>query len=243
MQVVVLVGGKGTRLGTITGSTPKPLLPVGGRPFLDYLMQSVLAQGADDILLLAGHFGEQLKDFSDRWNRICGGRLRCMIEPEPAGTGGALRQVASYLSEQFYLLNGDSLFDVKLADVANIAAPQTWVAKIALRKVADGARYGSVMVDGTHIVKFTEKHASGPVLINGGVYFLRKTVLSYLHVVPCSLEADVFPVLSRDGHLFGQAFPSFFIDIGIPADFERAQTAVPRQAALRIDQGYTRQVD
>jgi hypothetical protein len=106
-QAVFLVGGKGTRLGGLTANTPKPLLELApGLRFLDVLIEGAARQGFNDIILLAGHLGEQVVELYDG-RTFRGARISVIREPEPAGTGGALRFAADRLAPFFMLANGD----------------------------------------------------------------------------------------------------------------------------------------
>ena len=229
MQAVILVGGRGTRLGEATDQCPKPLVDVGGRPFLDYLIADLVRHGFTDILLLAGYLAEQLKALEARAQTL-GCRIRCIVEPSPAGTAGALMQAREHLAEQFLLLNGDSLFAINYLDlcVAATGLPSP-VGVVALRRMADTGRYGRVELSDGTITHFAEKGASSAGLINGGIYWLRRSVLDWIEAVPASLELDVLPRLAKAGLLAGRGYDGFFIDIGIPQDLLRAQELIPRQ--------------
>jgi D-glycero-D-manno-heptose 1,7-bisphosphate phosphatase len=221
-QAVVLVGGLGTRLGSHTRDTPKPLLDVGGRPFLSWLVDELRRHGLSDILLLAGFKAERiieaLGDAPD---------IRIIVEPEPLGTGGALRFAADHLAERFFFLNGDSLFDLNLWDLAS-AAPEA-EATLAVRPLADVSRYGPVVLEGSRIVRFDERpEAPGPGLINGGVgVFSRHVVERIAPGVATSIERDIYPLIAAEGLLAGRSYDRPFIDIGVPEDFDRAQAFVP----------------
>ncbi len=231
-QAVLLVGGLGTRLGERTRETPKPLLEVGGRPFLHWLIDELRRHGLSDILLLAGfrsdRMTEQMADQPD---------VRILVEPEPLGTGGALRFAADALDERFFMLNGDSLFDVNLWDLA-AAAPEAEAA-LALRPIADAGRYGRVILDGARIASFDSGPGSGPALINGGVGVYRRGIVERIKPQGAvSIENEIYPAMAAEGRLFGKAYDAPFIDIGVPDDFERAQTFVPnllRRGAIIFD--------
>lgn len=227
-QIVFLVGGRGTRLGALTQTTPKPLLPVGGRPFLDILIENALSYGFRKVLLLAGYLGDDMAAHYRAWQSRADLTLEWVIEPEAAGTGGALRYAADHLDETFVLCNGDTFFQVDLRDLATIPGTEQTVARMALHSVPDGSRYGGVVLEEAQITGFRAKGTPGPALINGGIYLLNRSVLGWVTQLPCSIEADVFPHLAAQGALAGRAYDGFFIDIGIPEDLARAQTLVPQ---------------
>jgi D-glycero-D-manno-heptose 1,7-bisphosphate phosphatase len=223
---VILVGGRGTRLGSLTDNTPKPLLSVNGRPFLSYVVAELARQGFKDILLLAGYQSQLVVDFALSYSTAeC--KVSCVIEEVPLGTGGALRNAESRLAEHFLLLNGDTLFDINLID---LTVPHLFsiMARIALRRVADTSRFGRVHLEGDLISVLHEKGSGGEGLINGGIYFLKKECLGLLPHGVSSLENDLFPSLIASQMLEGREYSGFFLDIGIPSDFQSAQMSVPK---------------
>jgi NDP-sugar pyrophosphorylase family protein len=217
-QMVFLVGGRGRRLQEITVETPKPLLQIAGRPFLDHLLDNARRFGFDRFVLIAGHQGSKVaahyRGSAD---------VQVVIEPEPAGTAGALVHAAGLLGVTFVLSNGDSFFDFNLLDLTTAELPAGWIGRVALRHIDDGERYGSVTLDGPAIVGFGEKGKKGAAIINGGVYWLRREVLSWIDALPCSLEQEVFPALAADRRLHGHIYDGNFIDIGIPSSLAAAR--------------------
>jgi len=231
-QCVILVGGKGTRLGALTKNTPKPLLPVGERPFLSYLIQEAARHGFNHILLLAGFKADAFQQELAALRAAAPGgvELTVLVEPEPLGTGGALKFAAGHLHDQFLLFNGDSFFDINLLDLTAQPLEAGGIGRLALKRQPDVSRYGAVELDGDHIRKFLEKNpAGGAGLINGGVYWLNRAVLDHIGGGFVSLESDVLPKLAADGRLFGTAYDRFMLDIGLPDTLEQAQSTVPEQ--------------
>ena len=223
-QAVYLVGGMGTRLEDRTRHTPKPLLDVGGRPFLDYLLDEAARHGFTDILLLAGHLGDQIEArYGMREWR--GARIRVLREPEPLGTGGALRFALPELAPFFLLGNGDTFFNINLRTIT--VRPQKNGVVMALRADADDTRYGRVKMEGGLVRGFhPSQEANGP--INTGIVCLDRTVIQSLPAGQISLEAQ-FPTLAAEGYIRGELSDGYFIDIGVPQDFERVQRELPRQ--------------
>jgi D-glycero-D-manno-heptose 1,7-bisphosphate phosphatase len=255
-QAVILVGGLGTRLGTLTRDTPKPLLGVGGRPFLDYMIENCVRFGFRDILLVAGYRGEQVVSYADaaRARLPAGVALSVMVEPEPRGTAGALRFAAERLAPRFLMLNGDSFFDTNWLDlVPALAPPPEPVAVMTLRRVEDTSRYGVVRLDDAQVTGFAERGDGTPGLINAGVYLFDRRLLGDLPERG-SLEREVLPSLCARGLVRGRVHDGFFLDIGIPDAFARAQTELPRvrqraavffdrDGTINADAGYTHRVE
>jgi NDP-sugar pyrophosphorylase family protein len=222
-QAVFLVGGKGTRLGPLTHDTPKPMLEVApGIRFLDVLLDRAASFGFTDIILLAGHFGEQLKA-AYQGKDVRQATVTVLQEPAPLGTAGALKFAADRLDEWFLLSNGDSYFEIDLRHLA-AQGDEKMDGRIALRSVPDPARYGSVSLSGDVITGFHEKDESlvGPALINGGIYLLRRDAILDLVKGPSSIERDVFPQLAAQGQLRGEQYEGYFLDIGLPETYAQA---------------------
>ncbi|OLS53053.1 HAD-IIIA family hydrolase [Rhodovulum sulfidophilum] len=235
-QAAILCGGLGTRLGPLTAQCPKPLLPVGDMPFLSVLIAELARQGIERVLLLAAFEADRIEDFA----RDLPGRLPRPVgievarEARPAGTSGALWQARDRLEDRFLMLNGDSWFDILLADLAAAqAARPGLLGALALRRVPEADRYGTVRLEDGLLRAFEPRGAgrgakTGPALINGGVYCFSRGIVEHL-VEDGSLEAEVLPRLAADGRLAGIERAGFFLDIGVPGDFEAAQSLVPAQ--------------
>jgi len=239
-QCAVLVGGLGTRLGALTATVPKPMLPVAGRPFLAWVLREVMRYGVTDILLLTGHLSNVVSEGLDSLRRSLPRSVTITIsqEPSPAGTGGALHHARHHLHDRFLLLNGDSVLDCDLPAALAAQDGPGVLGRLMLRDVDDAARYGVVRMDGDRVAAFQERGAAGqPGTINGGIYLLDRRVVDWCSPV-CSLERDVLPRLAADGALRGTAGRGWFLDIGVPGDLARAATDVPahlRRPALFLD--------
>ena len=237
------MGGLGSRLGAATAATPKPVLPCGDRPFLAWLIRELVRFGVTDVLLLTGYLSPVLEAALPAIQATLPRPVRITVSEEPAraGTGGALHHARGLLNERFLLCNGDSILDFNLARLLADAAAEPGP-RIVLRDVPDTDRYGVVTLQGGRVTAFHPRApAPGPGLVNAGIYLMDGSILPLLLPV-CSLEADVLPALAASGALGGTVASGFFIDIGIPEDLARAQTALPRQfrrPALMLDRDGT----
>ncbi len=252
-QCAVLVGGLGTRLGALTETTPKPILPCGDRPFLGWLLREFVRFGVTDFLLLTGHLSAAIERAAADIQAALPRPARIVLSEEPirAGTGGAVFHARDRLQERFWLCNGDSLFDCNLANVLADAlrdGPEV-TGRIVLRRLEDASRYGVVdFADGV-VSAFRERPPAGSAgTINGGVYLFNRSLVDHLRPA-CSLESEVMPALAAAGRLRGTLGEGYFRDIGVPDDFARAQTEIPalllrkalfldRDGVINVDHGY-----
>lgn len=228
MQCVILGGGLGTRLGKLTATCPKPMLPVAGRPFIDYLIDYAIKQGCAEFLILAGYMSEIITEyFRDKSLRPDSQAvpIKVLSEAMPLGTGGALRNALSCLKEDFLLLNGDSFFRFDWNGLASAPWREGELGRIATRRISDAERYGTLVLDSSGRIRGIQTGVKGPAIINGGVYwFNRRLVEAIPEKAFVSLENDVFPLLCSAGSLTARIEDAIFIDIGVPEAYNQAQS-------------------
>ncbi len=250
-QAVILAGGRGTRLGKLCDSTPKPLLEVAGVPFLEHLVWNLRRYGIREILFSVGYLAQHVQAHFGDGTRF-GIKCSYAIEYTPAGTGGALLLARDQLSDTFLVLNGDTLFDINFLDLGLVHSKNNALATLALRRVEDAGRYGRITLEGNTVTAFKEKDTTGAGLINGGIYLLEKIALDLLPGSPASLEQDLFPMLAQKGLAAGKQYTGFFIDIGLPETLQNSNTLIPkwkrkqavffdRDGVLNVDHGYVHQ--
>ena len=230
LRAFVLCGGLGTRLRPVLNDRPKSMALVAGMPFLELLLRQLQAEGIREVVLGTGYRAEQIESYF-RDGAGLGLTIRYSREREPLGTGGALKLAEPLLSDPVVVLNGDSYIEWNLAAMQELFARKRARLVMILQAMPEVGRYGSVTLDAEErVIGFIEKGSrAGPGLINGGVYFLEKAIVSNLPKGKIiSLERDVFPQLLTEGRIYGHISRGLFIDIGVPADLERAQTLFAR---------------
>lgn len=223
---VILAGGFGTRLQSVVNDVPKPMAPVNGEPFLSYQLNYLKHFGIKKVILSVGYLAEKITAFYG--NNYNGLELSYVTEDTPLGTGGGIRLALEQSPDRMLLvLNGDSFFDVDLHEFYNLHTQESAQCSLALRKVENAARYGTVETD-THnrITSFQEKSGlQKEGRINGGVYILDREL--YLGATPAatnfSIEKDFFEKHLAGCIIKGFEFKGYFIDIGIPEDYLKVQ--------------------
>jgi D-glycero-alpha-D-manno-heptose 1-phosphate guanylyltransferase len=225
LPVLLLVGGMGTRLRRVLSSKPKPLAPVGEIPFLELLVLQLRAQGFRRLVMCTGHQAEQIKEeFGDgsKWDVS----IEYSNEPLPLGTAGAIKLAEPFLlkSADFLVMNGDSLLELDFRQFVRFHQERGGWASIAVRRVPDAARYGTVrLAELNRVVNFSEKMGvQEPGVVNGGVYLFKRAILEHIPEGMGSLERNVLPEILEHG-VFAFEQHGMFIDIGTPEDYARAQ--------------------
>jgi mannose-1-phosphate guanylyltransferase len=239
LPAVVLVGGEGTRLRPLTETTPKPMLPLLGRPLLTYTFDHLRSGGVDRVVLACGYLPTQIEEyFGPRYDGLA---LDYRVEPEPLGTGGAIRFAAEAFDGTFLALNGDSLREADLAALVAFHRASGAKATILLARVPDPACYGLVRQDADgRVTAFVEKPEPSQVdtdLINAGLYVLEPEVLEHVPPGrPVSIEREVFPTLVEEGTLYALALPGYWLDVGTPASYLQAHfDLLNRRGGLEVD--------
>ena len=229
MEAIILAGGLGTRLRGVIGEVPKCMAPVDGKPFLEYQLAWLSRFDVTRVILSVGYLREQVMGFVQ--GRDWPFEIVWSVEKEPLGTGGGIRLALSKCKgNQVFVLNGDTFYDVDLASLT-FTAPVT----LALKPMRNFDRYGAVDWDGDLVEAFHEKGHCDEGLINGGVYAIDRSQLDMsLFPKRFSFEEEVLVPLVDYGLVAGEVQEGYFIDIGVPEDYARAQRELPEiQAVLR----------
>lgn len=246
-QAVILAGGFGTRLSHVVSDVPKPMAPIKEKPFLDYIIETLKQQGFNNFVFLTGYKSEIIENhYKDLENSI-------FIKEESAlGTGGAILNAYEHLQEDFFVINGDTFFDIDYSILEEFGKDKPLT--LALRYTNNIERYGFVDIDDNFkIQSFVEKgtlpNDKIDGYINGGIYYVKKSTLKpYVDNFNgefISLETEIFPKLFAEQNLYGLPLGGCFIDIGIPEDYYKAQELIPNwierevKPALFIDKDGT----
>jgi mannose-1-phosphate guanylyltransferase len=228
MKAVILVGGEATRLRPLTCNTPKIMVPVLNRPFLEHLLGYLRAHNIIDIVLAVGKSPDQIRDYFGDGGKL-GVRIAYSIEDSPLGTAGAVKNAESFLDDSFIVFNGDIFTDIDLSAMMRLHRENKAIASLALTPGEDPTIYGAVETDSQGRVKrFLEKPGWDKVttnMINAGIYILEPDILSYIAPNAFSMfEHDVFPpLLEREQAIYGYPFQDYWIDIGTPDKYLKLQ--------------------
>jgi len=221
-EAIVLAGGFGTRLRQVVSDVPKPMAPVGGRPFLTILLDALARKNFDRVVLSLGFMADNIsRHFGNRYKEL---DLIYVVEHAPLGTGGAVRKAMTQCREDHvFVFNGDTYLDLEVE-----AAERHWQSRhnpiIIGIESPDASRYGRLFTHKGRVTGFSEKGFSGPGLINAGCYVLNHGQLDSFPVdTTFSLETDYLAQVVGAMPVDVFVTQGYFIDIGIPEDFERAQ--------------------
>ena len=230
-EAIILAGGLGTRLRSVVEEQPKSMAPINGRPFLEYLLDFLMVQKMEKIIFSVGYKSTYITDyFGEKYKNMA---IAYAFEKEPLGTGGAIKNAIQQANENEVLVtNGDSLF------LCGVQAQYLFHKKnnahltLALKPMKNFERYGTVELNNENkIIKFNEKQPTGAGLINGGVYIFEKNIFNALPLpLKFSIEKDFFEKYISQFSFFGFEDDSYFLDIGIPEDYAKAQDEFKRLA-------------
>ena len=222
-EAIILAGGLGTRLQSVTGDLPKCLAPVAGRPFLSYLLDNSKKQGIKKFIFALGHRTDQIESFVKK--SLPEGSYVFSTEAEPLGTGGAVYKACGQAAgPNVIVLNADTYFGITYSNLSIIHELRKAACTLALKPMKAFDRYGAVEIEKQVVTGFGEKKYRKEGLINGGVYAL--SVASFLQKsfpANFSFERDYLERDYRNGKFLALVSDAYFIDIGIPEDYQLAQ--------------------
>jgi len=228
-EAIVLAGGLGTRLRSEIGEFPKTLAPVNGQPFLHYLLRYLKKNGIEKVILSVGFkHALVMEAIGDSFE---GMEILYAIEKEPLGTGGAIKlALEKTKTDPLFVCNGDTFFDIDLHALYEFHVAQKSNCTIALKDLENVERYGSVETDETgKVLAFREKQFREKTTINGGIYCINHGMLIHYPVnTPFSLETNYLENNPKAKKIYGKRFDGYFMDIGVPEDYQQFQKDVSK---------------
>lgn len=244
MEAIVLAGGFGTRLQSVVRDVPKPMADIVGKPFLVYILEYLLKNNITKVVLSVGYKKELIKKyFGVKYKEL---NIVYSSEEVPLGTGGAIKQALTFThGRNIIVLNGDTLFEVNLNNLMQNHIEKNADITLALKKMYDFDRYGKVLLQKNRIMGFTEKEFTSSGFINGGVYIIQRELFKR-YKRKFSFEHDFLEANFLQLNIFGFIESNYFIDIGIPEDYQKAiydfsdkkALLLDRDGIINIDMGY-----
>lgn len=224
MKAIILAGGFGTRLKSVVSDVPKPLADINGKPFLKYLLESLEKYNLDAYIISIGYMGEKIIEaLGDNHKGVA---IKYVKEDTPLGTGGAIKFATdNYVEddENVVILNGDTFLAVPIDEMVSHADGVKSNLMLAAKFMENCYRYGTISFEEDIIKEFNDAGDDSSGWINGGVYLLKPRIFNeYDFGEKFSFEKDILINYARNSHLFMHRTEKYFIDIGIPEDYERA---------------------
>lgn len=228
---IILAGGLGTRLQSVVEDKPKCLAPIDGKPFLHYLLLQIQRYHFRNIIFSVGYKKEMVKDYLSKNANNYSFEYVFAEEEEPLGTGGAIMNAMQYVAtDDAIVMNGDTLFDIDLDALYLFQKNNMADCTLALKLMNEADRYGIVHIDEQNsITSFEEKKIGASGLINGGIYCLfKKSFINIPFEKKFSFEKEYLEKMISERNFMAFTQDKYFIDIGIPTDYNKAQTEIPR---------------
>lgn len=229
MLAIILAGGEGTRLRPLTYEIPKALIPVQGRSLTEHVLDIYRNAGVTEFYLSVSYLADQMTVYFGDGGKL-GYEIEYLREEKPMGTAGPLlllRQGKKIPAQDFFMCNGDNLFALNLAEMVRLHKKNKAVATIALTKVQDPTQFGIAKLSGDRILEFVEKPALADApsrYASSGYYVLSPEIFNYLPEKEfCMVEKDIWPVLAKEGKLFGYKSDAQWFDTGTPERYEQVQ--------------------
>ena len=231
-EAIILAGGKGTRLQSAVANIPKPMALIDNVPFLTYLLNYLKKYNIEHVILSTDNKWEAIHEhFGDNYKSI---RISYAVEEEPLGTGGGIKLAMEKVEgEDVYILNGDTFFDVNLCDLSEFYFVHQADMTITVKRKSNFFRYGTVELDVCKVVGFKDKQLLKSGLINGGIYLMKKNLFKAFNMPDkFSLQTDFMEKHLSNLRICAMRCSEYYIDIGIPADYEKANKDLPAKIIL-----------
>lgn len=230
MQAILLAGGLGTRLRAVVSDRPKPMALIGDKPFMEYVVHELLRHGITNIIFAVGYKGSMVEEYFKDGSGF-GVSVSYAYEEELLGTAGAIKNAGQYVTDdQFFVLNADTFYQMDYGRLVKVMEEGSLDMALVLREVPDISRYGAAVLENGRLTGFNEKsEEKRPGTINGGVYLMKRELLSRIPAGKVSLEQEMIPEWMKAGAALGGIVnDGYFIDIGVPEDYYKFQSDVQR---------------
>lgn len=222
---IILAGGEGIKLRPLTYEIPKSLIPISGKPLVEYTVEMLKKAEVRNIIFAIGHLGDKIRQHFGDGSKF-GVRIKYSEEAKRLGTAGALRNAASGINGTFIAIHGDVLANINLFDLLQFHKDQETMVTMALTTTDDTQSHGNVRLQGTKILEFQEKPDKGKAfsyLVNAGIYVFEPSIFTYIPKSGrSSLEEDIFPKLTEKQELSGFTFDGAWFDITTHQSYEKA---------------------
>ena len=228
MEAIVLAGGFGTRLQSVVSDVPKPMAKVKHKPFLEYILYYLKENGITRVILSVGYKHEIIKDYFQ--SSFSGMEIDYVVEDEPLGTGGAILKAWPIMNQNhIFVINGDTFFNVDLKYLLSAHLSYQSDLTLSLKPMVSFNRYGCVEIDQNFkVIDFKEKEFTLKGNINGGIYIINKNIFESFKLPKRFSFEEFMHKNINDLNIYATIFNSYFIDIGIPEDYKKAQNELAR---------------
>lgn len=230
-QAIIMAGGKGTRLLPLTGSMPKPMVPILDKPVLQLIVSSLVRAGVTDIAMTLGYMPERIVSYFGNGRRL-GAHITYFVEKTPLGTAGGVKAAEKFIKGTCVVMSGDALTTLSVADMLRSHARRPALCTMAVKKVKDPRGMGEVEPDGRGGVRaFREKpqiYKTG--IVNMGIYVMEKRILDFIPPGVSDFSRDVFPAIVNRINLYQTN--CYWSDIGTLTSYYRANMHAARRPEL-----------
>ena len=249
LDLVVLAGGKGSRIKSLLRDRPKPMAIFNKKPFLEYIIQNYSKYHFKNIFILTGYKSDIIyKKFNNKYYNF--NHIKCLREKKPMGTAGALSVLKKKNINDFILINGDTFLDINLNKLIKSCSKNSYGSVTLVKNdfYKSNKKLSTLALRGNKII-----YRSKSNLMNGGIYFFKKNILKLLKTKNMSLENDILPNLIKNKKISGIKTKNFFLDIGTPENFKKAKKIISkkfikraafldRDGVINFDKGYVHKI-